>query len=321
MATAVKNVEILSTLEGDPHVLFFPWQLDVHDVAASMAKSIHKNGLLYEVLTDEQWASYPGNTTIDNNGQAQIAARYQPPQYVEVNGNMTSVELYVAKANNDKLQLWIDAGEALKRAVIKSLGRVVRQVVQQGKTRFQQLSVFEILARVRARYGKMQKDTNSDLKGRMLKILMTAEGIDTHISDLQDLFDISDTAGFPVDEYRKVEIFRETVCAHPLILKALETFDFDFPDAKGITFIQISEYVTLHMPNLKYAQMASTRAAANLVAASAYSSLEAESKKLHAEIDQLKRKRPPDPTKNKIKPENRTDLEMTLVPQNKRLRH
>ncbi len=48
---------------------------------------------------------------------------------------MTSVELYVAKSNNDKLQLWIDTGEALKRAVIKSLGRVVRQVVQQGKAR------------------------------------------------------------------------------------------------------------------------------------------------------------------------------------------
>jgi hypothetical protein len=169
MATAVKSVEILSTLEGDPHVLFFPWQLDVHDVAAGMAKSIHRNGLLSEILTDEQWANYPGNTTT-NNGQVQIAPRYQPPQYVEVTGTMTSVELYVAKSNNDKLQLWIDTGEALKRAVIKSLGRVVRQVVQQGKTRFQQLTVSEILARVRARYGQMQKDTNTDLKERMLKM-------------------------------------------------------------------------------------------------------------------------------------------------------
>jgi hypothetical protein len=58
MTNAVKPVEILTTLAEEPHVMFFPWQLDVHDTAAGMAKSIHPNGLLSEILTPAQWAAY-----------------------------------------------------------------------------------------------------------------------------------------------------------------------------------------------------------------------------------------------------------------------
>ena len=77
MTTTIKNVEILTTLDEDPHVVFFPWEMEVQDIAAGMAKSIHPNGLLSAVLTDEQWAAYPGNTTVDQNGQPQVVARYQ----------------------------------------------------------------------------------------------------------------------------------------------------------------------------------------------------------------------------------------------------
>jgi hypothetical protein len=111
------------------------------------------------------------------------------------------------------------------------------------------------------------------------------------MSNLLDMFEVSETAGFPIDTYRQVEIFRETVCAHPLIVKVLETFDFDFPDSKAVTYEQITAYLVLHLPNVKYAQLAATGATANLVAATAYTALEAESKRLRAEVEQLKRKR------------------------------
>jgi hypothetical protein len=304
MTTAVKAVEILTTLAEDPHVMFFPWQLDVHDTAAGMAKSIHLNGLLSEILTPEQWAAYPGNTIVDAQGQPQIAPRYTPPQYVEINNNMTSVELYVAKANNDKLQLWIDSTEALKRAVIKSLGKVVRQNIQEVRYLFQRMSVTDILARVTARYGQMQKDTRADLKERMLTTLPTTDGLDTHISNLKEMFEISNTAGFPVDEKDKVDTFRETVCGHPMLVKILETFDFDFPDARHVTFLQLTDYLTLHVPHLRHAQITATRAHANLVAATAYAALESESKKLRKELDQFKRKRTTQPPKNQNKQKN-----------------
>ena len=65
-------VEILTTLDQDPNVNFFPWEMDVQDVAAGMAKSLHDQGLLSAILTDEQWAAHPGNSVVDQNGTVQI---------------------------------------------------------------------------------------------------------------------------------------------------------------------------------------------------------------------------------------------------------
>ena len=133
MAKTVKDVEILTTLDEDPHVSFFPWEMEVQDVSSGMAKSLHPSGLLSEILTDVQWAAYPGNSTIDANGHIAIAARFQRPVYTAIVNTMTNVELYVAKESNDRLQFWIDSMETLKRAVIKSLGRVLRQTIEGGK--------------------------------------------------------------------------------------------------------------------------------------------------------------------------------------------
>ena len=292
MTTAVKNVEILSTLEEDPHVTFFAWESDIQDSASGMAKSVHPLGLLSDILTDEQWAAYPGNTTIVN-AQPQIALRYTLQPYVEIVVTMTNAELYVAKAANERSQVWIDSAEALKRAVIKSLGRTVRQMVRAPKVRFQRMSVAEIMAKVRARFGRMQRDTKTNLREKMLTMLTTADKLDTHISDLQDMFEVSETASFPIDEDTKIDIFRETVSGHPLILRVLEKFDFDFPDSKACTYAQICEYIVKHLPNLKSAQAAATKASANLVAATAYATLEAESQRLKTEVEQLKRKQNP----------------------------
>jgi len=307
MSSTPKNVDILTTLENDPHVTFFSWEMDVHDVAASMAKSIHPHGLLSEVLTDAQWAAYPGNSTIDQAGNILIADRYQLPADVDIHGGMNNIDLYVAKASNDRLQLWIDSREVLKRAILKSLGRVVRQVIKESKVRFQLMTVLEIMTKVRQRYGKMEKDTRANLRERMHTLLPTADDLDTHISNLQEMFDVSETAGFPLDSYRQVETFRDTVCAHPTIVKVLEKFDFDYPDAKTVTFAQITGYLILHLPNVKHAQMAATRATANLAASTAYSTLEVESQRLRAAIDKLKRKRnggKQDNNKNKQKKQN-----------------
>jgi hypothetical protein len=226
---------------------------------------------------------------------------YPPPVYIDIHDGMTNVELYVANASNVKLQLWIDSLEVLKRAVIKSLGKVVRQIVRDPKIRFQQLSVAEIMARVRARYGRMQKDTKLNLKERMLTVLQTADGLDTHISNLTDMFEVSETAGFPINDTDKMDMFRETVSGHPIIVKVFETFDFEFPDPTLTTYEQLMAYLVVHLPNLRHAQLAATRATANLVAATAYTTLEAKAQRLKAEVDKLKRKRTPAANKNKNK--------------------
>ena len=87
-------------MDEDPHVNFFPWEMDIHDTAAGMATSLHPLGLLSAVLTDEQWATYPGNTFTDANGQDQVRARFAPPALIQENDQMTNVELYVARVAN-----------------------------------------------------------------------------------------------------------------------------------------------------------------------------------------------------------------------------
>jgi hypothetical protein len=116
------------------------------------------------------------------NGQVEIAPRYQVPLYIEISTNecgTSGEQLCVVKASNDRLQSWIDAGEILKRADIRSLGRTdCRQDIRDSKTRFQRMSVSDIIAGVSAaKYDEMQKDTKSNLEVRMLTMLQTSDGL------------------------------------------------------------------------------------------------------------------------------------------------
>ena len=82
MTTAKKQpiCKILLNLDEDPKVQFFPWELEVRNVAASMCKTITPRGLLSVLLTDEQWNAYSANITVDPQGLVVIAPRFTPPQ-------------------------------------------------------------------------------------------------------------------------------------------------------------------------------------------------------------------------------------------------
>jgi hypothetical protein len=111
------NAEILTPLSDDPHVNFYPLEMNVQDAAITLPRTLHPLGLLSSILTDHQWEDYyPGNTTTDAQGQAHIAPRYTPPAYTELDPQMNSVQLYIAKESNDRLQLWIDASDVLEIA-------------------------------------------------------------------------------------------------------------------------------------------------------------------------------------------------------------
>jgi hypothetical protein len=185
----IEQVEILTQLSDDPHVTFSPWEMDVQDAATTLARSLHPLGLLSSILTARQWEDYPGNATTDAQGQVQIAPRYTPPAYTEINANMSSVQLYIAKEKNDKLQLWMDASDVLKRAVNKSLGESVREIITVKTSRFHQNS----------------------LKLRMTSMLKAVEDMNKHIAALTKLFTISETAGSVVDEDDKVDYFRDSL--------------------------------------------------------------------------------------------------------------
>jgi hypothetical protein len=66
--------------------------------------------------------------------------------------------------------------------MIKSLEDSVHEIITTKTSRFQQITVAEIIKRVRAQFGKLQKDTKTALKLRMTSMLKTVEDLDKHIA-------------------------------------------------------------------------------------------------------------------------------------------
>ena len=291
MTTSTKiNVEILTTLDEDPKVNYFPWQLNVRNAAAALCKTITPRGLLSVVLEDDQWQAYPANVSIDAQGATVIAIRYTPPAHIDVTSTMSSADLYVAKAANDERLQWVTHEEALKTAIITSLGLVVRQIIQHPIDGFTLMSIRDILARVRTKYGRMRTDTRKTLNARMTTRLVATENCDTHVSNLRELFSISTLGGHLVPENERVEILKESLSGHPIIAQALSQYDFLHPDETTQTFESLAAYLDDHLPNLRLASQVSARATAQIMASEAYITLEAENKKLKAAQGDKKRR-------------------------------
>jgi hypothetical protein len=108
---------------------------------------------------------------------------------------MSSADLYVAKAANDELLQWVTHEKALKTAIVKILGVVVRQIMQHPLHGFTLMSIREILAKVRTKFGRMRTDTRKSLNERMTTRLEATENYDTHVSNLRQLFSISTVGG------------------------------------------------------------------------------------------------------------------------------
>jgi hypothetical protein len=195
---------------------------------------------------------------------------------------MTSAELYVAKAANDELLEWVTHEEALKTAIVKSLGLVVRQIMQHPVEGFTLMSIRDIIAKVRTKYGRMRTDTRKSLKERMTTRLVGTEHFDVHVSNLRESFTISTAGGHPVPEDERVETFKESLSGHPIIAQALSQYDFLHPDETTQTFEAIAAYLDDHLPNLRHASQIAARATAQVMASEAYITLEAENKKLKA---------------------------------------
>ena len=272
------TAEILTSLDEDPKVHFFPWQLDVRNTAASMCKHITPRGLLSVLLDDEQWSAYPANISIDPQGQVVIAPRYTPPVYVEVNDTMSSVVLYVSKTTNDQLLEWTTGEETLKTAIIKSMGSVMRQIFRDPEDGFSLMSIMDIMTAVRTKYGRMKKDTRRELAMRMTTRLTTTEGVDNHISNLKEMFIISKTGGHPIKMSEQVDILRASILGHVLIDQVMKQYDFLNPDESAHTVASIVDYLSDHLPNISNASAAATQANANIMASEVYLSLQAEYK-------------------------------------------
>ena len=318
MSTKKTTTEILTTLDEEPRVNFFPWELDVRNSAAASCKTLCRTGLLSSVLTTEQWADYPTNITTDAQGNVTITPRYVPQPYIQLNDQMSNVALMVARTSNEQTLEWITGEETLKAAIVKSLGRVIRQIIRDPKNGFTLMTISDIMDKVRARYGRMRKTTKNSLAERMTARLASSDQFDTHVSNLRENFVISDIGGHPIQADKQVDILKESLSGHPLIEKILQQFDFEDKDELLHSFEGIVAFVEDHLPNLQESSRMSARITADIMASEAYTTLEAENKKLNAAQTQpqsKKRKGGKGKGKNKSPKKNRgntTDKERPL---------
>jgi hypothetical protein len=260
-------------------VNFSPWEIDVRNAAASQCKNLCSTGLLSLLFTNEQWASYPTNTSFDAQGNLIIALRYAPQPYVQLNDQMSNVAMIVARTSNEQ---WVNGEENLKAAITKSLGRVVRQIIHDPNNGFTLMSILDIMDKVRARYGRMRKSTKNSLVERMTVRLTSTENFDTHMSNLRENFVISNVGGPPIQPNKQVDIVKESLAGHVLIEKILHQYDFVHKDESTHTFESIVTYVEDHLPNLQESFRVSAQATANIMSSEAYTTLEAKNKRLQA---------------------------------------
>ncbi len=130
--------------------------------------------------------------------------------------NLTSENDGYTKSSNDQITERTTAEEDLKTTIVESLGPVVRQTVKHPQHGFTLLSIQDIMARVRNRYGKMRKNTWKNLEEKMSSRLASTDSFETHVSHLREHFLTVEKGGHPILEEKRVEILKKSLSGHAI---------------------------------------------------------------------------------------------------------
>jgi hypothetical protein len=115
------------------------------------------------------------------------------------------------------------------------------------------ISAKNIMDNVKTRYGRVDQMTFA----RMEKVLATplnhVQNLEKHIATQKRHMLMQTSAWYPLEEYRKVLIFRKSFTMHPQIRECLGDYDKKFEDPLLHTYNTIVEYVATHLPNIRAA--------------------------------------------------------------------
>jgi hypothetical protein len=110
------------------------------------------------------------------------------------------------------------------------------------------ISTGTIMAQVCDKYGALDKVGLDKLDDLLIEPLDHVRNLDKHLARLFKTILMSETAGFPVDELRRVKIFRKSVRGHHQIAQTLTTFDQANPNSRNLTYAGITKWVTDQLP-------------------------------------------------------------------------
>jgi hypothetical protein len=232
MTTKEDKFTIASTLDEDPEINFFTWKLNIEDVAAGAATLIEPTDLLTVVMTDEEWAEYPANTvvvaaTANAPATTALTARPTEPTYKPITAGMTGPTIAINRYANERHETWHTAKEQLKAAIIRSLGATLSTTIGPPPNGFKMMTIRTILEQVALKYATIDWTSLNKMEDIMVTPLDNVMLLDAHLTRMIRHINMSVVAGFNVEEYQRVKIFRQSVQHHHQIAKTLESYDKD----------------------------------------------------------------------------------------------
>jgi hypothetical protein len=242
------------SLEHDPELLYWSWKVHMENAAANMATIVQPTGLLSEILTDQEWDDYAANRSHSpENNTLTIAPRPKAPSHKPIETGMSSEEIAVAKYHNDRHRLWHTAVAKFKTALIASLGPTLGVTIGPPPDGFKLKASRAIVEAVRTKYATANQMSLNQMDEVLMSPLDHVENLDKHLAKIRQHILMQATAGYAIEEYRQVRIFRKSVAGHHQIAQCLADHDRLNADPLQVTFNTITTYVLTHLPNIRAA--------------------------------------------------------------------
>ncbi len=110
------------------------------------------------------------------------------------------------------------------------------------------MTIRTILEQVALKYATIDWTSLNKMEDIMVTPLDDVMQLDSHVTRMSRHINMSVAAGFNVEEYRRVKIFRHSVQHDHQIAKTLESYDKDQPNPKTHTFAAITQHVKTQLP-------------------------------------------------------------------------
>ncbi len=217
-----------------------------------------ESGLLTLVMTDREWDDHVANRSVAADGTLVIAPRPVEPAHIPITGGLTNAQISVAKYSNDRHLVWHDAKAALKADIIRSLGPTLASTIGPPPTGFTTLTIQHIVNAVKTMFGTVDQMALNKMEDILASPLDCVANLDKHLATMRQHMLMQTTAGYSIEECRKVRIFRKSILGHPLLTGILRDFDHENTDPLLHTYDVVTAYVKKHLPSLRAAaEMAS----------------------------------------------------------------
>jgi hypothetical protein len=106
---------------------------------------------------------------------------------------------------------------------------------------------------VKSRYGKVDQVTFARMEEVLATPLDHVKNLEKHVATQKRHMLMQTSAGYPLEEYRKVPNFRKSVAMHPQIQECLGDYDKKVEDPLLHTYDAIVGYVATHLPSISAA--------------------------------------------------------------------